>query len=41
MSCPVENKEREHLNYEKTSIVIMEEVPTPLFWAMIFSLDVM
>ena len=37
----VENKEREHLISEKTSIVIMEEVPTPLFWAVVVSsLDV-
>ena len=36
----VENKEREHLISEKTSIVIMEEVPTPLFWAVVSSLHV-
>ena len=35
----VENKEREHLISEKTPIVIMEEVPTPLFWAVVSSLD--
>ena len=36
----VENKEREHLISEKTPIVIMEEVPTPLFWAVVSSVDV-
>ena len=36
----VENKEREHLISKKSSIVIMEEVPTPLFWAVMSSLDV-
>ena len=36
----VENKEREHLISKKTPIVIMKEVPTPLFWAVMSSLDV-
>ena len=36
----VKNKERKHLISEKTPIVIMEEVPTPLFWAVVSSLDV-
>ena len=36
----VENKEREHLISKKTSIVIMEEVPGPPFWAVVSSLDV-
>ena len=36
----VEDKEREHLIPEKTPIIIMEEVPTPLFWVVVSSLDV-
>ena len=36
----VENKEREHLISEETSIVIIEEVPKSLFWAVVSSLDV-
>ena len=35
-----ENKEREHLISEKTPIIIMQEVPTPLFWAVLSSFDV-
>ena len=36
----VEHKEREHLIPEKTPIIIMEEVPTPLFWTVLSSLNV-
>ena len=36
----VQHKEREHLIPEKTPIIIMEEVPTPLFWTVLSSLDV-
>ena len=36
----VKKKERKHLISEKTPIMIMEEVPTPLFWAVVSSLDV-
>ena len=36
----VKNEEREHLISEKMPIIIMQEMLTPLFWAVLSSFDV-
>ena len=36
----VEDKQGEHLTLEKMTVIIMEKVSPPLFWAMMSSFDV-
>ena len=36
----VENEEGKHLIFKETSIMIMKQIPSPLLWTMLTSLDV-
>ena len=36
----IENKEGEHLIFEKTSIMIMQQMPSPFLWTALTSLDI-
>ena len=36
----VKNKEEKHLILKETSVMIMKQMPSPFFWTMLASLDV-
>ena len=36
----IENKEGEHLIFEETSVMIMQQMPSPFLWTTLTSLDI-